>query len=435
MRAASILIIEDEHALGSALELLIRRMGHLPTLSASGKAGLKQLEETRFDAVIIDIGLPDMSGLEVLEIIRRDHGSLPVLVITAHATLQHAIDSQKSGASAYLNKPLDLEQLRAQLGAMLEPGIAIQSQADEVTRDPESPTLIGAAPCLRDAFVGIARACSAEFPVLITGPGGSGKSLAARMIHGHGASSSGPFHEVHAETLDRWQLRPKWKGGTLVLDEITRLEVGAQKELADWLSRPEGRELRLIATLSESPQQALEEGQLREDLYFALKPATIFMPPLRERSSDIPALCAFFAGLRDKAGKGPEITPPVMAALQSHSWPGNVRELKHVLDYAISMSGDGPLFLSHLPKSIAMPTSDQASGQLGSELEVSIQRWLDQELAASREPSYDELLQRLETELLKFLLQRFEHKPTRLATAMQLHRGTLRQKLQRCGIQ
>lgn len=435
MKAKSILIIEDEHALGSALELLVRRMGHLPTLTASGQAGLQALEGRGFDAAVIDIGLPDMSGLEVLETIRRHSGSLPVLVITAHATLQHAIDSQKSGATAYLNKPLDLEQFKAQLGAMLAPAIELQSQAPQRESKVDSPTLIGAAPCLRDCFVGIARACSGDFPVLIHGPGGSGKSLAARMIHAHGSRSGGPFHELAAASLDGWEPGKEWFGGTVVLDDITQLNAAAQAGLSAWLSGGDKQAIRLIATLGHDPAQAASEKLLREDLYFALKPATILMPPLRERSSDIPALCAFFAGLEGEWGEQREITPPVMAALQSHSWPGNVRELKHVLEYAMSMSGEGPLFLSHLPKSMATSNSDKASGQLGGELELAIERWLDQQLALARETSYDELLQRLETELLKFLMDRFEHKPTRLASALNMHRGTLRQKLQRCGIQ
>jgi len=435
MKPKSILLIEDEHALGSALALLVRRMGHLPTLVASGGAGLDALKRSSFDAAVIDIGLPDINGLEVLESIRRSIGAMPVLVITAHATLQHAINSQKSGATAYLNKPLDMEQLRGQLAALLEPAVEMPSETARDAGGTAPTTLIGAAPAMRNTFVGIARACAGDFPVLIWGPTGSGKSLAARVIHAHSGQSSGPFHEVACSSLTEWQIHDEWQGGSLVLDELTDLAPQVQAALATELSGQKSSTVRLLATLSMDPAEAVEQGRLRQDLYFALKPAVVQLPPLRERSSDIPALCSFFAGLRGD-GHSPEITPPAMAALQSHAWPGNVRELRHVLDVALSMSHGGPLFLSHLPKSLAAADSGMESlSQLGSELELALQRWLDQELAAHQEVTYDELLQALEAQLLSFLMQRYDQKPTRLAAALNLHRGTLRQKLQRLGLQ
>lgn len=434
MSAKPILIIEDEHALGSALELLLRRMGHLPTLKASGRAGLEALARESFAAVVIDIGLPDMSGLDVLAAIRAEGGSLPVLVITAHATLQHAIDSQKCGATAYLNKPLDLKELQQQLTGLLESGLSPEETKGRNAESESSPTLIGAAPCLRKVFVGIARACAGDFPVLLHGPGGSGKTLAARLIHARGTRAQGPLIETPAETLEDWKVRQEWRGGTLVLDEITALSRKLQIELANWLGEGEGDAMRVIATTRREPAAAVERGELREELYFAFKPATLEMPSLRERSGDIPALCAFFSGLRQESGEGPEITLPAMRALQAHDWPGNVRELRHVLDYALSMSRGGPLFASHLPESVGAGKVAPAA-EVGGELEAILERWLDQELAGPVEHSYDELLARIETVMLRHLMERHDHKPTRLAAEMRLHRGTLRQKLLRYGLQ
>jgi DNA-binding NtrC family response regulator len=397
MKAKSILIIEDEHALGSALSLLVTRMGHRPELVASAAAGREALKCGDFHAAVIDIGLPDESGLKVLKSLRGSGSTMPVLVITAHATLQHALDSQKQGATAYMNKPLN---------------------------------------CLRDVFTGIARAASGDFPVLISGPGGSGKTLAARLIHRHGRQSSSAVHELDGARLEGWNPNPEWHGGSVILENLDQLNAAAQGVLYEWLQAANESPLRFLATLSMNPVEGVEQGRLREDLYFALKPGSISMPPLCERSGDIPALCHYFAAMKLGDGKAAEITPAVMAALQSHDWPGNVRELKHVLDYALSMSGGGALFLTHLPEAMREMSADAAVGcEVGSELELALERWLVQELSASEEVSYDELLQKLEAQMLQYLMERFERKPTRLAAAMNLHRGTLRQKLQRCGLQ
>lgn len=436
MKPKTILIIEDEHALGSALSLLVTRMGHRPTLVASAAAGFGAIDEQQLDAAVIDIGLPDQSGLKVLESIRESGSVMPVLMITAHATLQHALDSQKYRATAYLNKPLDMEQFKHQLAALLEPVLEARAGEDSLSSDADSPTLIGAAPCMRDVFIGIARACTGGFPVFITGPGGSGKSLTARLIHAHGKQASGSLYELECRTIQNWLEKPEWLGGSVVLDEIVDLNPDAQAALAEWLHQDVVRPVRVIATTRLNASDAVEQGLLREDLYFALRPSTVKMPRLNERSSDIPALCYFFAGLKRPESEVPEITPAVMAALQAHEWPGNVRELIHVLDYAFSMSQGGALFLSHLPESVESVQVDSShQAQLGSELELAIQSWLNQEMATVEEPSYDHLLQRLETELLKYLMARFDEKPTRLAAALNIHRGTLRQKLQRTGLQ
>ncbi len=435
MKPKSVLIIEDEHALGSALSLLVTRMGHRPQLVASAAAGLEALGSGAYDAAVIDIGLPDKSGLEVLDAVRKAGSSLPVLIVTAHATLEHALESQKQGATAYMNKPLDMEELKVQLEALLESGVSVDAPSPaEGEVDPVS--LIGAAPCLRDVFIGIARASTGEFPVLIHGASGSGKSLAARLVHKHGKQAAGPLHEVDGASLEVWEVSDEWSGGSVVIENLSALDAGVQAALSEWIQSEQEQSARIIATIAMNPEEAVEQGLLREDLYFAFKPGSIRMPSLSERSSDIPALCHYFAGLSKGAGEAAEITPGAMTALQAHDWPGNVRELKHVLHYAMSMSQGGPIILSHLPESLTEGMAEaSASGDLGTELEIAIQRWLDQEMAATEEVSYDELLQRLETQLLQHLMERFEHKPTRLAAAMSLHRGTLRQKLQRCGLQ
>lgn len=435
MIAQPILLIEDEHALGTALAMLVRRMGHLPTLVASGKAGLTALERQRFAAVVLDIGLPDMSGLQVLERLRNAGSGIPVLVITAHATLEHAIKAQKTGATAYLTKPLDLRDFERSLDALLAPVMSAPTENPPARPSADPVTLIGAAPCLREAFIGIARACAGDVPALITGPSGSGKSLAAKVIHAHGTRSGEPLVFLTSSEIPSPDALGNAGAGTVVLEEITALSPTGQAQLAAWLGSPDPTRPRLLATTTADPLEAVNDGRLREDLYYALATLTVPLPPLRERSGDIPALTAFFTGLRaDRAA--PALTPPALAALQAYQWPGNVRELRHVLDYALTMCAGGPVFLSHLPHHIVAAAAPE-SGPAPGELEAVIGRWLDAslELPETTRPDYEKLMDQIEAVVLRHLMDRHDHKPTHLATSLGIHRATLRQKLRRAGIQ
>ncbi len=435
MTARPILLIEDEHALGTALSFLVRRMGHLPTLVASGAAGLAAFMSGDFAAVVLDIGLPDMSGLIVLEKMRQRGGAVPVLVITAHATLDHAIHAQKSGATAYLTKPLELRQFEQTLGAMLTTGLPLAAVA---TCAPEArvATLIGSAPCLRDAFIGIARACAGDVPALITGPSGSGKSLTTTVIHAHSPRASQALVVLACSSLECAADFEQYRSGTIVLEEVTGLATDLQMRMAVWLASAPGERPRVLATTTNDPREAVRDGGLREDLYYALTTLTIPLPPLRERSGDIPALGAFFVGMRGEA-PAPQLTPPVLAALQAYPWPGNVRELRHVLDYAVTLSGGGPVFLNHLPAHVAATAGHGDAVPAPGELEAALGRWLDAELGQPEvgRPDYDTMLERVEGVMLRYLLEKHENKPTHLAAALRMHRATLRQKLRRAGLQ
>lgn len=426
---ANILIVEDEHALGSALALAVRRLGHLPVLAASGAAALETLKAQRFEAVVLDIGLPDMSGLEVLDRIRAAGSKLPVLVITAHATLDHAIASQKLGVADYLTKPLDLRRFEESLAALVAQGVLVGKPLESQTA-----TLIGAAPCMREVFLGIARACPSESPVLIHGPCGSGKTLAAGVIHANGSRGSGPLRQVECGAirgLGALEISMADHQGTALLKEVTLLDAESQSWLAERLARPPGDGLRWIATSRIDPAEAVRTGVLRQDLFYAFSALTVEMPPLRERVGDIPALGQFLLGVRDGGFKPLEITATALCAMQAYSWPGNVLELRHVLEHAQAMSRGGPLFPGHLPPHVAAALHASGGTVVSGELDAVVGRWLDSQMELIPEEGwhYDSLLDRIEGAVLGHLMKRFENRPTRLATAMRLNRATLRQKL------
>ncbi len=438
---SAILIIEDDYALGTALALAVRRTGHLPTLLASGTAGLEAMKRETFAALVLDIGLPDMSGLRVLETVRAKSPALPVLVVTAHATLDHAISAQKLGATEYLAKPLDLKQFDQTLRALVAKTLPVDAPLPAAPANmARAVTLIGAAACLQEVFVGIAKAAAGDVPALVTGPSGSGKSLAAAVIHAHSTRAGKKLHSVECLQLkDAAALATQLTAtneGTLVLKEITQMPAEAQAHLAAWLAAPPTPRPRLLASTSADPREAVRNGTLRAEIFYAFSTLTIPVPALHERTGDLPVLSAYFLELRGAASRI-QLTPPALAALQAYAWPGNVRELRHVLDYAATMSRGGAIFLSHLPAHVAASAQDASTLSSTGELDVALGRWLDQQLTMPSETTttYDTLQDRIEAVMLRHLLSRFENKPTHLATALSMNRATLRQKLRRTGLQ
>lgn len=431
---ASILIIEDEHALGNALALAVRRLGHLPTLVASGGAALKHLGERNFEAIVIDIGLPDISGMEVLRKIRNAGSMLPVLVISAHATLDRTITSRKLGIADYLIKPLDLQRFEEVISSLVTKSIVIAEPAERPTI-----SLIGASPSMHRVFLGIARACGGDSPVLIHGASGTGKTLAARLIHTNGNCAAEPLRLVEcssihsADSLRAYLTDPK---GTLVLEGIDALAPKMQSTLAVAIGRTDAPLPRLIATMRSDPRDPAIESTLRADVFYAFSALSIAMPALCDRTGDIPALSQFFHGLHGDAAAAFEISAAALCALQAYSWPGNIRELRHVIELALAMSRGGPLLPGHFSPHVADALQTSGGKVVGGELDAMIARWLDSQLEMTHEADwhYDALLEKVESSLLAHLLERFENRPTRLATALRMNRATLRQKLRRAGL-
>jgi DNA-binding NtrC family response regulator len=433
MSPRQILIVEDEHALGKAIEFAVRRTGHLPMLAASGAAAVTHASKERVDAAIVDIGLPDMSGLDLIQKLRATHSGLPVLVITAHGTLEHAIAARKNGATDYLVKPLDLKQLETTLHAMLagqsEPAAPRRTQEKGRTASSTvSDVLVGTALCLRAVFEGISRACVSDESALITGPSGSGKTLAARVIHANGKNKGESLLEVECGALTTLDELSKLKKGSVLLKEVADLSPALQRQIAAALNEANGP--RWMATSRQAPAEAMREGTLRPELYYALSALHLDMPPLQQRTSDVPALAAHFQ-------PEVEISTAAMATMQAYDWPGNVRELQHVLNLAVGLAGAEKVILpSHLPPHLVYASEAKAGPVMPAEVQAVIGRWVDSTLAAMEEETrnYDQLLDSLEALLLQHLLQRHDEKPTYLASALRMNRTTLRQKMRRLGI-
>jgi DNA-binding NtrC family response regulator len=355
-----------------------------------------------------------------LEVLRRafpEGGELPVpvLVITAHGSLENAIAARQLGAAEYLVKPLDLLAFQKVLGRFLKP-----TQAPEPGRETEpdtETTLIGGAAAMQPVFREIAHACSVSMPVVITGPTGAGKSLAARVIHANGAQRDAPM----VAFADRVKDGRSDGVGTLLIEGVDALGAIEQAQLSELLESSEGQ--RMIATTRASLHAAVAAGTFREDLYYRLNVIEIRLPTLADRIEDVPALAQYFLG-RAASERALTFSPEAMAVLEQHSWPGNVLELRNAVEYAVGVCGGAQILPQHLPASVVMKRPEDAG-----ELVASLRVWLD-EIFAERgeELRYADLIGNLEGELLKELLRRFGGKPTRLASALAMNRTTLRKK-------
>ena len=438
-----ILIIEDEPALASALATVCRRLGHDAETCASGYAGLARLPSAQL--AILDIGLPDISGLDVLDKARAQAPHVPVIIITAHGNLENAVAARKLGAAAYLVKPLDLREVQQTIKQVLTAAPAAKPASAR------PPQMIGSSPAMQRVFLEIAHATTTDAPILLSGPTGAGKTLAARVIHDHSPRSAAPFITLHCGALpehlleselfghekgaftgatsDRQGHIERAAGGTLFLDEIGDITPTVQAKLLRFVeerafTRVGGRsdiriELRLITATHKNLREEVKSGRFREDLFYRLHVLEIELPPLRERRGDIAALAGNF--LRAPLSLAPE----TIELLERHDWPGNLRELRNAMEHAAAVCTGPVLLPQHLPKHLREVTAHDADSALA----VQLASWLDARLA--EKATYREMHDAIESLALRHLLAHFGGKPTILARETGMNRVTLRKKVGR----
>ncbi len=439
----SVLIIEDEYALAAALATVVRRLGAEPVVAASGQGGLDKATRQRFDLVLLDIGLPDMSGLKVLAEMRQLPKMPEVLIITAHGTLENALEARRLGARDYFLKPLNLAEMQASLRSLLSP-TADNTPSGTPPAPPTAPIettqaiMIGAAPGMQRAFAIVAQACANDAPVLLCGPRGSGKTLAAQVIHRNSARST---RELTAFRPDEWPADEQEKalqealsraaGGSLLIEEVAALPLPLQGVLMRAQSTAGGpNQARLLATSSANLAEEIAAGRFREDLFYQLGVLQLTLPPLHERVEDLPALAAYLLG-RAAPGRELVLSPEALACVKAHGWPGNVRELATAMQHAAAICSSTVILPRHLPEAVSSSIATESGGHLDVALSRALNVWLDQRLTGPETdwPDYDALLAHVEKQMLETLLSRFEDKPTRLAAALNMNRATLRRKL------
>jgi DNA-binding NtrC family response regulator len=449
---SKVLIVEDEHALASALAFICRRLDCEVQLAAGGRAGLFHFAEKEPDLVILDVGLPDIGGLQVLREMRAARPDCRVLVITAHGNLENAIESRKSGAADYLVKPLDLTEFEQTVAGLLaarakalsaaEPDVSGNTERSEDSGR-QGAVLIGAAQSMQPLFTQLASACVSRMPVLVSGPPGSGRTTAGMVVHRNGLRSGGELRIVDAsEGLDESALGLP-QSSTLLIERLEDLPQRDQRLLADFLRKQSESDAlgpRVVAICGTDLAKRVRESQFGEELFYQLSVFEARVPALKDRLGDLPALVAYFLG-ETPGGSATRLTPEALDILSRYDWPGNLRELRDTLAYARVLCGGLEITPRHLPAMITrqvasagkarLPVGDHSAIVAQRDLERALAAWLDVEFSSGRTPSYLALLERVESTLLRDLLGRFQGKPTRLATSLTMNRSTLRRKLAR----
>jgi DNA-binding NtrC family response regulator len=388
MARSRLLLVDDEPEIGWILSRALREMGFEVATAETAQAALAAFESQAPELVLLDLRLPDGDGLDVLRRMRELDEHVPVIMLTGHGTIESAVRAMKGGAFDYLIKPVHLEEVRV----VIEKGLETRRLMAEVhtlraaMRERASPDdLVGGSPAMEELRQFIARVAPYDVSILIRGESGTGKELVAHAIHGQSKRRRGPFIPLDCaalpETLVESELFGHERGaftgatqrrlgrfelahtGTLFLDEIGNLPLSTQMKLLRVLedraiTRLGGRgqipiDVRIVAATHVSFEDALREGRFREDLYHRLNEFTIQVPPLRERSEDIPVLVEhFLARLGAELDKPvPGATPEAVAALRAYAWPGNVRELRNALKRAAVLA-EGTILLADLPAEV-----------------------------------------------------------------------------------
>ncbi|BDS08690.1 nitrogen regulation protein NR(I) [Oceaniferula spumae] len=437
MKQKSLLIIEDNRSLSIAISALAERCYlhpvAVPTLARARQALSQQNSAgaAAFDVVLLDIGLPDGNGLDLLkkqEIPAETH----IAVISAHGDIETAIAARKLGATHFFNKPINFESLEKFLTEYSQDNTSSKSsrqtpagKQDEIS----TPPLIGASANMRPVFQHIAQACTTTDPVVLRGEIGTGKSHVAKLIQAnttpHQNSTFIATAQTKPEDLTTHLIQnPK---STLLLKNLTHLSPLCQQQLLVILDNLQDQAPRLLVTVDdEGLHQHSLANRLLPDLYYRLQVLEIRLPPLRERSDDIPALISYFLGELDSSHTR-QLSPELITTLQQYPWPGNLHELRNLISYLLLTHTDSKvLYPHHLPAHFfnQLPHAPKDS------LDSALTSWVSQKLDASEpQPTYKELHNKLEGILLNILMERFDHKPSHLAKTLQMNRSTLRKKL------
>ena len=384
-----VLVIDDEPDLLELLELTLSRMGLDTTRAQSVAEAIKALDAQSFDLCLTDMRLPDGEGLRVVEHITEKSLDVPVAVMTAYGSAENAVAALKAGAFDYLAKPVALEQLRA-----------LVKQALKVPEKPAAPSsyqLLGESPAIMQVRQMIERLAKSQAPVFITGESGSGKELAARMIHLGGPRAEQPFVPVNCGAIpenlmeseffgykkgaftgaegDRDGFFQAANGGTLFLDEVADLPLPMQVKLLRAIQEKKVRkvgstqeepvDVRIISATHKKLPALVDAGEFRQDLFYRLHVIELAMPSLREMREDIPGIAD--AILRKLSRTGAKLDAEAIVALESYPFPGNVRELENILERGLSLAADSQritaddLHLTPPPEEVdtALPAGDK----------------------------------------------------------------------------
>lgn len=442
--ARQVLVVDDEPDIRELLELTLAKMGLGVVAVGSIGEAREQLKRSRYDLCLTDMRLPDGEGLDLVRYIAGQEKDVPVAVITAYGSAENAVAALKAGAFDYVSKPVGLEQLRA----LVKSALSLPDQADEPARD---LPLLGASAPLQLVRELIGKLARTQAPVHVSGESGSGKELAARLIHGQGARRDRPFVPVNCGAIPEALMESEFfgykkgaftgaeqdrdgffqaaNGGTLFLDEVADLPLAMQVKLLRAIQEKRVRkvgatqeepvDVRIISATHQNLSRLVEAGRFRQDLFYRLNVIELKMPPLRDCREDIPQIAeSILARIARSSGTAPaQLSEAALDELGRYDFPGNIRELENILERATALSGGGvvgPDDLMLQPAIVYEPGARPAEGAL----DVPLPEYLD----------------RVEREAILGALARTHFNRTAAAKLLGITFRTLRYRMQRLGI-
>jgi DNA-binding NtrC family response regulator len=382
--ATSILLVEDKDSLRAMLKLALESQGHHVIEARDEPEAVAAVRDSQLALVLSDLRLPKGDGMGVLRAVKEIDGELPVIVMTAHGSIQDAVEAMKQGALDFLAKPVDPDHLLLLVSRALAQRRLLTDYRllkEEAAARRGGPSIIGDSPVLRQVMSAIERAAGTDTTVLLEGESGTGKELCARALHNGSARANGPFVAINCAAIPENLLEAELFGfergaftgagqrkigkfemaqrGTIFLDEIGEMPLALQAKMlraieTKRIERLGGNasitvDVRIVAATNRMLRQAVASRQFREDLYFRLSVFPVTIPPLRERKDDIPKLAHHFVERVSRdVGKKLTLSPEALAMLVEHTWPGNVRELQNAIERAVILADGDRLMPRHL---------------------------------------------------------------------------------------
>ncbi|MDQ5908530.1 MAG: two-component system, NtrC family, nitrogen regulation response regulator GlnG [Pseudomonadota bacterium] len=457
-RKEQIWVIDDDHAIRWVLEKALQREAMAVTTFDSATGVIEALRQGKPDAVIADIRMPGMSGLELLAQLRERLPELPVIIMTAHSDLDSAVSAYQGGAFEYLPKPFDVDEAVALVRRACETHRQ-QTEANEPAA--RLPEIVGEGPAMQEVFRAIGRLSRSNITVLITGESGTGKELVARALHRHSPRAGKPFIAINTAAIPRDLLESELFGhergaftgaqaarqgrfeqansGTLFLDEIGDMPAELQTRLLRVLAEgefyrvgghtPTRVDVRVIAATHRNLEQRVREGQFREDLFHRLNVIRIQLPPLNKHPEDIPLLTRHF--LAEAAHElGVEIKllrPETENYLSRLEWPGNVRQLENLCRWLTVMASGREIHLEDLPVDLREQAPVVTGG--GHDWETALRLWASQSLARGEQNLLDTALPSFERVMIRAALEQTGGHRQEAARLLGWGRNTLTRKI------
>ena len=465
----TLLVIDDEPSILHAFSRVFRQPEVTLLTSESAIEGIRIFQQHLPDVVILDVELPDLSGLEAFRRIQQSDAKVPVIFITGHGTTETAIEATKLGAYDYLFKPLELEELRGLVSRALEisrlnrePPVVAEGEPVDTTAD----VMIGRCRAMKDVYQAIGRVAPQDVTVLIQGESGTGKELVARAIYHHGRRTGKPFRAVNCAAIpenlleselfgheqgaftgaDRLRIGKieQTGGGTLFLDEIADLTPIAQAKILRVLQEQQFErvgsnetleaDVRIVAATNCELGELVAEGEFRKDLYYRLSVFTINLPPLRDREGDLRLLTDHFVRRfgRELGKEIQDFSPEVYRLLERYDWPGNIRELQSVLKQTLLYATGSVIIPDFLPS--ILHEDGQATTPASAGGETDWDRFVHRRLREGSEDLYAEWIAMTERHLLTHVFDHTAGNLSQAARILGINRRTLRAKLHALGI-